>query len=132
MLSGAGTDTTNTLKLHVAAEAVTSGRPTVAGRAAGPVVDASTADFDDLPRGAVLLVPAGFDGTFAGDLSRVGAVVAEERGLTGYPAMVARELGVPMVSGAVVDLRDGTVVTVDGERGVVYRGDVTRTDRRES
>jgi pyruvate kinase len=46
--------------------------------------------------------------------------------------MVARELDIPMVSGAPVPdaVADGTVVTLHAERGVVFEGDVIRTDRR--
>ncbi|MFB6171618.1 MAG: pyruvate kinase [Haloarculaceae archaeon] len=127
MMSVTGADTTNTLKVHVAAETVATGQAVVAGQASGPVahVDAGDeVDADGVPEGAVLALPTGFDATFEGDLGRIGAVVAAETGMTGYPAIIARELGVPMVSGAVLDLPDGAVVTVDGERGVVYRGDV--------
>ena len=127
-----GTDATNTLKVHVVAETVATGRAVVEGRAAGPVVRLGDGDLSDVPGGAVLVLPADFDGEFDGDVSRIAGIVAEQTGMTGYPAIVARELGVPMLSGATIpgDVADGTVVTVDGERGVVYEGDVTG-DRAE-
>jgi pyruvate kinase len=51
--------------------------------------------------------------------------------MTGYPAIVAREQEIPMVSGAPVPGRidDETLVTLDAERGVVYEGDVLRHAR---
>jgi GMP synthase (glutamine-hydrolysing) len=43
---------------------------------------------------------------------------------------IARELGVPMVADVTLPagIADGTVVTIDADRGVVYEGDVTRHD----
>ncbi|MFC6754677.1 PEP-utilizing enzyme, partial [Halorubrum tibetense] len=74
----------------------------------------------------------GFDAEFEGDLDRIGGVVDARPGMTGYPAVVARELGVPMISGATLPegVAEGDIVTVDGERGVVYDGDVVTPGRR--
>ncbi|TSD08778.1 pyruvate kinase [Haloglomus irregulare] len=119
-----GANTTNTLKVHLAAEVLASGRGVRTGRAAGPVVHSADGDLTGIPDGAVLVLPEAFDGELGGDLSAVGAVVAADRGMTSYAAMVARELGVPMVGGVDVDATDGTVVTVDGDRGVVYESEV--------
>jgi pyruvate kinase len=132
VLSGMMTDvdrsTTNTLKVHVAAELLAAGMGVVGGRAAGPLVRRPGGDLGDVPPGAILYLPASFEGEFAGDVARLAGVVHEREGMTGYPAMVAREVGIPMASGLTVPRRieDGTVVTLDGERGVVYAGDVTR------
>ncbi|WP_254536872.1 pyruvate kinase [Halomarina litorea] len=126
MMSDLTDDTTNTLKIHVAAETLATGKVAVSGRVVGPVFH-TRGDLTDAPEGAILCLPADFDAEFTGDLSRVAGIVAAERGLTGYPAIVARELGVPMVSGAALPVDrvpDGTVVTLDAERGVVYEGDV--------
>ncbi|MEE6211279.1 pyruvate kinase [Salarchaeum sp. III] len=119
-----GTDTTNTLKVHVAAETLAVGRAVVAGRVTGPFVYAPDGDLTDIPDGAIIGLPADFDSEFEGDLSVLGGIVSERSGMTGYPAMIARELDVPMVSGVTLpdDLADGDSVTLDGERGVVYGG----------
>lgn len=118
-----GTDATNLLKLHVASEVLTTGQCVVTGRVVGPVVHTTDGDLTEMPDGAIVATSGGFDTDFTGDLSRIGGIVAEQRGMTGYPAIVARELGVPMVSGVAVDaLADGSTVTLDGERGVVYKG----------
>jgi pyruvate kinase len=43
--------------------------------------------------------------------------------------MVAREVGIPMISGAnLVDYPDGTTVTLDAERGVVYEGHIRQRE----
>ncbi|WP_096390757.1 pyruvate kinase [Halopenitus persicus] len=127
-----GTDTANTLKVHVAAETIATGKPVVSGRAAGPVVRVPDGDLSTLSTDAIVALPESFDGEFTGDLSRIAGVIGERPGMTGYPAVIARELGVPMVSGVTLprDVADGDVVTVDGERGVVYEGDVTPETRR--
>jgi pyruvate kinase len=119
-----GASTTNTLKVHVAAETLVTGRSVVDGRTTGRAFRTADGDLADAPAVAVVLLEPGFDGEFDGDLSKLAAVVSADSGLTGYPAVVARELGLPMVGNADVDaVADGDRVTVDGERGVVYRAD---------
>ncbi len=119
-----GSNTTNMLKVHVAAEALTTGRVVVEGRAAGPLVTVDNGDLSTIPEGAILAIPAEFDAEFEGDLTKIGGIVNAQRGMTGYPSLVARELNIPMVSGAdLADEDDGRTVTLDAERGVVYGGD---------
>ncbi|MGQ3411692.1 pyruvate kinase [Natrinema versiforme] len=127
-----GANTTNMLKVHVAADALTTGQVVVEGRATGPVVHVTDGDLSEIPEGAILALPADFDEEFSGDTSRIGGIINAERGMTGYPALVARELGIPMISDADgTDIAAGEVVTVDAERGVVYGGDISdRTVRR--
>jgi pyruvate kinase len=120
-----GTDTTNLLKVHVASEVLATGQCVVEGRIVGPVVYTSNGDLTDIPDGAIVTTPDDFDTDFTGDLTSIGGIVAEQRGMTGYPAIVARELGVPMVSDAPVEnIPDNALVTLDAERGVVYSGDI--------
>lgn len=119
-----GANTTNTMKVHLAAEVLATGRGIQSGQAAGPVFVAPDGDLSGCPDSAVLVLPEGFDGEFVGDLSAVAALVAADPGTTSYAAMVARELGVPMVGGVEQSLPEGAVVTVDGNRGVVYESEV--------
>lgn len=122
-----GTDTTNTLKVHVAAETVATGRSIVGGRASGPVHRVSDGDLAGVPDGAIAVLSSDFEGEFQGDLEKLAGVVSADTGLTGYAAMVARELDLPMVGSAALsdDVADGETVTVDGERGVVYAGRIS-------
>ncbi len=58
-------------------------------------------------------------------MKRASAIVTDEGGMTCHAAIVSRELGIPCVVGtgeATKVLSDGMEVTVDGTRGVVYRG----------
>lgn len=58
-------------------------------------------------------------------MKRAAAIITNQGGMTSHAAIVSRELGVPCVVGtrtATKDLKEGTVVTVDGARGLVYLG----------
>ncbi|MCG1002242.1 MULTISPECIES: pyruvate kinase [Halobacterium] len=116
-----GASTTNTLKVHVAAETLTVGQSVVKGRVTAPVAVLDDGDLSDVPERTVVVLDRDFDDEFHGDLSKIVGIVSAQSGMTGYPAMVARELDVPMVGDAdLTDIVDGNTVTLDGERGVVY------------
>ena len=58
-------------------------------------------------------------------MRKVAAIVTDEGGMTCHAAIVSRELGTPAVVGtkkATSVLRPGQLVTVDGEKGLVYEG----------
>jgi pyruvate kinase len=125
-----GANTTNMLKVHVAAETLTTGRSVVPGRVSGPVARAPDGDLTDVEDGAILAISADFDAEFSGSVGELAGVVSGASGVTGYPAMVARELDLPMVSAADVErLQTGRTVTLDAERGVVYDGIISAGDR---
>lgn len=133
MLSGLErAQTTNMLKVHVAAEKIASGKQIVGGRVAGPLVRPDDGDLSDIPEGAVLALSADFDGEFTGGIEKIGGIVDARNGMTGYPAVIAREVGIPMLSGAVVptDIEDGQMLSIDAERGIVFDGNVLRTAKR--
>ncbi|WP_330630545.1 pyruvate kinase [Halocatena halophila] len=119
-----GTDATNLLKLHVASEVLTTGQCVVAGTVINTVERITDGDLSSIEAGSIVATPESFDGQFTGDLSKIGGIIAEQRGMTGYPAIVARELGVPMISGAAIESLEDQI-TLDAERGVVYRGEIT-------
>ena len=60
-------------------------------------------------------------------MRKVAAIVTDEGGMTCHAAIVSRELGTPAVVGtktATQQLKNGQIVTVDGEMGIVYEGAV--------
>ncbi|WP_224269942.1 pyruvate kinase [Haloprofundus salinisoli] len=126
------TNTTNMLKVHIAAEAITTGRSVVGGRVAGPVVRLTDGDLSEIPDGALVALDRTFDDELTGDVDRLGGIVDAREGMTGYPALVAREVDIPMISGASLpeDVDDGTLVTLDAERGIVYDGNVIRHEAK--
>ncbi len=135
VLSGMMTElegnSTNTLKLHVAAETVATGRNVVGGRVCAPLARVPDGDLSDVPDDVIAYLPATFDAEFYGDTGKLAGIVDARAGMTGYPAIIAREQEIPMVSGAPVPGRidDEMLVTLDAERGVVYEGDVLRHAR---
>jgi len=122
MTDHGGYDTADMLKVHVASERLLSGRSVVAGFATGPLHRVEHGDLSAVPDDAIVAVADEFGEEFTGDLSKIGGIVDAHEGMTGYTAVIARELGVPMISHAVVPetVRGGREVTLDGERGVVY------------
>ncbi len=97
-----------------------------AGMARGPVcIWPAHRPVHDLPAGSVL-VCSSLDTGLTPLLLRVAAVVVERGGLLSHGAIVARQLGIPVVvlSHARELLRDGQVVVVDGDGGwLVSDGD---------
>jgi len=125
-----GLNTANMLKVHVAAERIANGRSVVDGMVSGPVYHVDDGDLTAVPEGAIISVPADFEGEFDGDISGVGGIIDAHAGMTSYAAIVARELSIPMISSADLPaIDDGTAVTLDAERGIVYED--TADDRPE-
>ena len=61
-------------------------------------------------------------------MRKVAAIVTDEGGMTCHAAIVSRELGTPAVVGTKTgtqQLKNGQVVTVDGEMGLVYEGAIS-------
>lgn len=72
-----------------------------------------------------ILVAHATDKSFVPAMKKAGALIMEQGGLTSDGAIAALHMNIPAVVGAQDAtrlLRDGDVVTVDGERGIVYRG----------
>jgi len=58
-------------------------------------------------------------------MRKVAGIVTDEGGMTCHAAIVSRELGTPAVVGtkkATKTLKDGDIITLDGEKGIVYEG----------
>jgi pyruvate,water dikinase len=92
------------------------------GRAVGPVrVVRSPDDFARLLPGDVLVAPATTP-AWTPLLARAAAVVTDNGSVLAHASVIARELGIPAVVGAVdatARLSDGQRVVVDGAAGTV-------------
>ncbi|SNR80003.1 pyruvate, water dikinase [Humidesulfovibrio mexicanus] len=110
-----------------ATELLAGGAAACAGAGAGPVfVARKEIDALRFPDGAVLVVPMALP-RWAALLPRAAALVAEQGGITGHLANVAREFGVPAlfdVPGAADALSEGVEVTVDALGRRIYAGRV--------
>ncbi|MFW5949871.1 MAG: pyruvate kinase [archaeon] len=134
-----GPNTSNMLKVHVAAERVATGESVVEGLVTGPIVRADNGDIDEVPEGAILAIPIDFEGELSGDPTtatrtpvikgdpgRLGGIITAKSDRRGRAAVVGRELDIPTVSEMEVpdDIGEETIVTLDGERGVLYKGPI--------
>jgi pyruvate,water dikinase len=91
----------------------------------------NASEIDRVEKGDIL-VAVMTDPDFVPAMKRAHAIVTDEGGKTSHAAIVSRELGIPAVVGTVNAtklLRDGEVVSVDGEAGKVYSGNVTKEEK---
>ena len=120
--------TTNMVQVHTVGSILVKGLSLSKKEATGKVCKALTAQEAEAKiRDGDILVVRETDKTFVPAMRKAGAVIAEEGGLTSHAAIVALNLGIPCIvstRGALKELEDGAVVTVDGTRGVVYGGKV--------
>jgi len=72
--------------------------------------------------GAPLFVILFFNSLWTPIFPKASAVVSESGGMLSHCAIVAREYGIPSVVSAlgVMNLKDGQILTVDANAGVVY------------
>jgi pyruvate,water dikinase len=69
---------------------------------------------------------------FVPAMKKAAAIVTDKGGLTSHAAIVSRELGIACVVGtkeATIKLREGTIVTVDANRGQVFLGSKVKLEK---
>ncbi|MDQ0191140.1 pyruvate kinase [Alicyclobacillus cycloheptanicus] len=118
--------TTNLIKVHtigdVLARGTGIGQAAVSGRA---VVAIATDDILARVQAGDILVTVGTDKDVVPAMERAAGIVVEEGGLTSHTAVVGLTLGKPVIVGvadACKVIADGSIITVDPQRGLVYRG----------
>jgi pyruvate kinase len=118
--------TTNLIKVHtigdVLAKGMGIGQKAASGKA---VVSRSTSDILNRVQEGDILVVHGTDSDIVPAMERAAAVITEEGGLTSHAAVVCLSLGKPVIvgaEGAMNQIEDGAMITVDPRRGLVYRG----------
>ena len=110
---------------EVAGSPILKGLPASPGYASGTVkVVNDISELSKVQKGDVLvttmttpdMVPA---------MEKAAAIITDEGGMTCHAAIVSRELGIPAVVNtkeATKVLKDGDVITVDANKGLVYKG----------
>jgi len=81
----------------------------------------STADFGKFKKGSVLVASATRP-DFVPIMKNATAIITDEGGILSHAAIVSRELGIPCIVGTKIAtkiLKDGMMVEVDADRGVV-------------
>ncbi len=108
-------------------KALLVGSPASPGIVSGKVVIITNPkDNDKVKEGNILVAPMTTP-DFVPAMKRAAAIVTDRGGQTSHAAIVSRELGVPCVVGtgtATTKLKNGEVITVDAQKGEVYRGEL--------
>ncbi|MBW4592878.1 MAG: pyruvate kinase [Brasilonema angustatum HA4187-MV1] len=74
-----------------------------------------------------ILVASGTSADFVEAIRKASGIITEEESLTSHAAVIGLRLGVPVIVGvkkATQVIRDGTILTMDMQRGLVYSGAV--------
>lgn len=118
--------TTNLIKVHTVGEILAKGTGIGARAVTGTVKVARTAkEAEAKIKPGDILVTIATDRDFVPVMEKCAAVITETGGLTSHAAIVGLNLGIGVVVGvdnATQILEDGTLITVDGMRGLIYRG----------
>lgn len=97
------------------------GEALVTGRAR---IAHNSLEVNDFNEGEILVVPR-TSVDFVEAIRRAGGVITEDESPTGHAAVIGLRLGVPVIVGvknATEIIRDGTILTLDTRRGLVYSG----------
>lgn len=97
------------------------GEASVSGRAR---VASNSLEVNDFNDGEILVVPH-TSADFVEVIRRAGGIVTEDDSLTSHAAVIGLRLGVPVIVGvknATEIIRDGSILTLDTRRGLVYSG----------
>jgi len=114
-----------------------SGNILLSGLGASPGVSSGTVriihslkELDKIAKGDVLVTEM-TNPDMVVSMQKAAAIVTDEGGITSHAAIVSREMGIPAVVGtgdATKKLKDGMVISVDGNNGKVYEG---KTEERK-
>ncbi|TEB11243.1 pyruvate kinase [Pelotomaculum propionicicum] len=118
--------TTNLIRVHTVSDILVRGTGIGSRAVTGTVKVARTSReaLAKVEQGDILVAPD-TDSEYNPAMAKAGAVITETGGLTSHAAIVCLEYDLPVVVGAeraTEILADGATVTVDGLRGLVYRG----------
>jgi pyruvate kinase len=118
--------TTNLLKVHTMGDILARGTGIGMKAVTGTVRIVHTVKeaFERIRPGDIMVTPM-TDREFVPAMERCAGIITEVGGLTSHAAIVGLEFGMPVVVGveaAMVILKDGQLVTIDGQRGVIYSG----------
>jgi pyruvate kinase len=84
----------------------------------------SARDIGHFNHGEILVTPS-TNAEFVDTIRKAAGIITEEESLTSHAAVIGLRLGVPVIVGvknATQLIRDGAIVTLDTQRGLVYSG----------
>ncbi|WP_350342737.1 pyruvate kinase [Proteinivorax tanatarense] len=121
--------TTNLLKVHTVGDIILKGMGIGKGSVVGDVITAKdNKELLDKKGKGDILVSLTTDNEMVNNLDGIKAIIAEEGGLTSPSAIIGLNLKIPVIVGAenaTKVLQDGQQITVDSERGLIYKGNAT-------
>jgi pyruvate,water dikinase len=116
-------------EFKIAEAPILTGSAASPGIGTGPVkILKSPKEIDKIKKGDVMVAPM-TSPDYVPAMKKSAAIITDEGGQTSHAAIVSRELGIPCVVGtndATKKLKDGEIVTVNGEAGEIYRGANTK------
>ena len=118
--------TTNVMKIQMVGSKLVEGQGVGNKSIVGKAYVANSADQANakMVKGGVLVAKT-TDKDYLSAIERASAIVVEQGGLTSHAAVVGIAMGIPVVvsaKNATGLINDEEVITVDGRRGIVYRG----------
>jgi pyruvate,water dikinase len=112
-------------EVKIAESPILSGTSASPGIGTGPVkILKSPKEIGKVERGDVLVAPM-TSPDYVPAMKKSAAIITDEGGETSHAAIVSRELGIPCVVGtkeATKKLKDGMIVSVDGDSGNIFAG----------
>lgn len=118
--------TTNLIRVHTIGEIIAQGTGIGGSKVSGKVrIVTNLRDAEKKVESGDIIVTGATDKEYVPLIKKGGAVITETGGLTSHAAIVCLEFGTPVIVGveeATSILKEGEVVTVDAQRGLVYRG----------
>lgn len=118
--------TTNLIKVHTVGNILARGTGIGARGLTGIArIVRSAKEAEEKVKAGDILVTYATDRDFIPVIKKAGALITEMGGLTSHAAIVGLEFGKPVVvgvEGAMSLLTDGSTITVDGHRGLIYSG----------
>ncbi len=118
--------TTNIMKVHIVGKVLVQGVGASPGTVTGELCVARTPEeaMSNFQEGNIIVAPHTTNEMLT-VLKRASGIIVEEGGIGSHAAIVGMALEIPVIVGAdnaVKLLKSGSVVTLDGERGLVYYG----------
>ncbi|MGN1402585.1 MAG: pyruvate kinase [Bacillus sp. (in: firmicutes)] len=118
--------TTNMMKIHVLGNTIFKAQGIGRKKATGKVVIAkNAAEANEKVEEGSVLVTLGSDKEMMPAIEKCAALITVEGGLTSHAAVVGVNLGIPVIVGAdqaMTALKEGQVVSVDAQRGIIFDG----------
>lgn len=120
--------TTNMLKVQIVGNVLVTGKGVVKATVCGSLCVCGSEDEadDNFSDGDILVVPSVTQKSLD-LLRRASGIICEHGGVDSYAAIVGEVLNIPVIvgaAGATKILHSGTTVTLDGEKGIVFSGNV--------